>query len=132
MTSLNKIDAHILQFICDNSTVSAEAVATRFPEISSINSRLRELEGCYFIESLCDVFQSEKLTIVNDSSVYRITDFGRKELENYALSTKQYQRELCLKNAWIPILVSFVTTVITTSLWPTVQRWLLSLLQQIM
>lgn len=109
-----------------------EAIELRLGDLTSREMHMTKgmripIEGTSYLSienrSISDPLYNE------DHQVFRLTRLGDRALQDHLTSKKLARRELWLKSAWIPILVSFATTVITTSLWPTVQRWLLSLLQ---
>ena len=62
-----------------------------------------------------------------DSRVYSLNSKGEAELQNYNTQKKNEKREFWLKNALIPVIVSFLTTSITMYLipkLPSILKWL--------
>ena len=59
--------------------------------------------------------------------IYHLTEFGYKSLQDYEYNQAAHKREIWLKNAWIPILVTLVTNLLIhgiKELWPLIQEWL--------
>ena len=132
---LTEIDFQILDYVSKNGTATIQDLNSHFSSIAVLDYRLQLLsqgdiqyighgipvtiDDTYFLESHHDA-----------NSVicaYSITNIGRKSLQDYHKKVKSERKELWLKNAWIPILVSLFTNLIldaSKQLLPLIQRWL--------
>lgn len=66
-------------------------------------------------------------------NMFHITDIGRDVLQNYHIKQRVAKKDLWLKNALIPVIVSFVTTNITMYLipkLPLILKWLCDILSK--
>ncbi len=91
---------------------------------STPESQLQEL---HFIKQ--DLRPVDKTRLALPAGTFSITQEGL----NYIEWRKTRSRELWLKNAWIPIVVSFVTTLITNyilPLLPQILQWISSFLSK--
>ena len=143
---LTEIDYRILEFINKNEPIKIEDIKAHFYDIDSLEYRIKILstpeykqtsytnipiKNSYFIaEEYEETVNSYGLTSYNYLQIYNLTDMGKKALQDYKTHTDKEKKELWLKNAWIPILVSVVTTLIvnwlpTMLLW--IQQWFASL-----
>lgn len=133
MPDLSDVDFKILEFINENEPVKIEKIKTKFPKISSIDYRIEQMSkqtlsqsgSCYipntsFIIQKYEEYEEPKGSFepAKPLGIYTVTDFGKKALQDHKDYTKKHKRELWLKNAWIPIIVSFVTTVTTMYIVP--------------
>lgn len=67
-------------------------------------------------------------------NIFHITDFGKATLQDHIAKKKSDKSELWLKNAWIPIIVSFVTTILTIHIvpkLPLILKWFVDTLSKI-
>lgn len=142
--NLTDSDWEILRTIKEHQPIGITQIKEFLPNIEAMNLRLSNLaeRKTHKINGISAPIKDTSYLTINrrskDDPLYEydqhevsLTELGNKALQDHLITQKKARRELWLKNAWIPILVSFVTTIITTSLWPTMQRWLLSLLQRI-
>ena len=133
MNDLTKIDAKILQFINGCGTADLASIKRKFPDVSAIEYRLKSLctvevkqRGTYAIPIensafLCEQYEDIKIQGIPCSrglGIYELTDHGKRELENYQAGIRSYRKELWLKNAWIPIIVSIITSAIANYILP--------------
>ena len=131
MKELTNIDFKILDFINKNQPVHIDKIKAEFPRISGVEYRIDLLSrqefsqsgACYLTNSsyIIQEYQRTGEGSFADrlaTGIYRITDLGRKTLQDYKQSSKSHRKELWLKNAWIPIIVAFATTVLTNYLLP--------------
>lgn len=58
-------------------------------------------------------------------NIFHITDFGKATLQDHIAKKKADKKQLFLKNAWLPIIVTLFTNLIID-----VAKWLLPLIQQ--
>lgn len=71
---------------------------------------------------------------VEHLGIYELTEYGKRELEDYLAAKKTDRKELWLKNAWIPIIVSLVTSAIANYILPKlpqILRWAANTLSKI-
>lgn len=105
------LDYKILAFVLKNGTVTFEQIQARFKSFSALENRVEILSEPY--QATFGVYvpnTSVIVPIVKDNTLhYQITDYGKRVLQVYKLSSKKRKKEIWLKNMWIPIIVSFVT-----------------------
>lgn len=150
MFDLTEIDAKILQFIDSCGTADTVAIKKRFPN-TAIEYRLKKLstpEVRYLssssiavpIENTCFLNERTEQTVikgychVEHLGIYELTEYGKRELEDYLAAKKTGRKELWLKNAWIPIIVSLVTSAIANYILPKlpqILRWAANTLSKI-
>lgn len=146
-------DFQILQYIAKHGSTSISQLESKFPTMESLEYRVRQMatpqsrsagsgrsgfrvpipNTSYLLEDYQE-FKDGPLTKVKYLGTFHLTEFGRKAIQDHVRSTKSARKELWLKNAWIPIIVSFVTTVLTNYLipkLPQILEWLSNILQRI-
>ena len=144
MDKINDIDAKILRFIKDHEPINLQTIVSGLPDIYAVEFRVKQMcsSGHYTHSRTTDhssfYIQQDVRTYLDDSvtkqeymDAYRLTDQGQTVLQDYMHSTKKYRRELWLKNAWIPIIVAFATTVLANYLLPKlpqILKWASSIL----
>lgn len=147
MVELTDTDSKILRFIKKRGFASITDMERAMPEISSIRYRVEQLSTpeyrkihsisipmentSFLVEDYETVNLDSGKTKRNHLGIYRLTAFGDKALQDYEQKRTTYRRELWLKNAWIPILVSLVTNLLIhglTELWPLIKEWLVHIL----
>jgi len=140
---LTKIDFEILAVINKFEPISIKGIKNKIATADSLEYRLEVMEKQEYKHSLRAylpnsslVSQKYKITTDNDGydtleplGIYEITDLGRKVLQDYITQERTNRKNLWLKNAWIPMLVAFVTTLITIALKPLLQALLERFLQ---
>ena len=136
MVGLTEADIEILKFLEKHEHASLDLIKRELPKVVSIEYRVellseREYSAGTFITNSCYIAQDYSETDGFLGQVplgtYCITDFGRKSLQDYQHQAKLHKKELWLKNAWIPIIVAFVTTLLTNYMLPKLLRLLKSL-----
>ena len=65
--------------------------------------------------------------VCKPTGVYEMTDYGRKSLQDYLSQKRAAKRDLWLKNAWIPILVTIATNLLIVGI-----KALLPLIQELL
>lgn len=118
MDELNYFDAMILRFIKENASSSSKDIEEELQKVESVSSRLKALEALHFVRQDVNELKNGPLVRCVPLGTYQITEDGKKVLQDYLFSSKKSRRDLWLKNAWIPIIVSFVTTVSTNYIIP--------------
>lgn len=150
MIELTEIDAKILAFISHNGSSTMEQLKKQFPAVSSLEFRVKLLAKSDYerirnisipISNTAYLSQDHETKRDNNGfasvhylGVYRLTTFGEKALQDYQQSRRSYKRELWLKNAWIPIIVSLVTSAIANCILPRlpqILQWAASTLSKI-
>lgn len=141
MSELSDLDVDILEFIKEHEPVSMGAIVSGLPQISEVEFRVKGMcssghyltphtqhtKDCFLIQQDTRKYLDGALTRGEYLDSYRLTDLGRKVLQDYRHSAKKARRELWLKNAWIPILVSLATNLViagTKWLLPQILEWL--------
>lgn len=149
MYDLTEIDAKILQFIDSRGTADTAAIKKKFPD-TAIEYRLKKMstpEVKYItsgfsvpIENTCFLHEQTEETVINGIfhvkglGIYELTEHGTQVLENYLAAKHSARKDLWLKNAWIPIIVSFVTSAIANYILPKlpqILRWAANTLSKI-
>lgn len=128
-------DVKILKYVKKNGPSTINDIEQALPEIASVAYRIQVLSTPEY-ENL----HSIRLSIENTSyltqdyetkadestgclsnvpiGIYRLTDFGEKFIQDHEHLAKTHRQELWLKNAWIPIIVAFLTTLSTNYILP--------------
>lgn len=146
MDGLTSIDAELLKFIHENGGADLASIKQEFPKISAIEHRLKKLSTPKYRELPNAPFGRPKIPIENSSFlikrtganasvVYELTEYGQQTLQDYFTAKRLHLREIWLKNAWIPIIVSFATTLITNYILPrlpTIIQWFANFLPRIL
>lgn len=137
LEALTPSDYEILRYINKFDSVSKEQIMKRFKnKIESIEYRLARLSQGDFHEKnhFSMPIPNSSYIIVKDKDNYYISSLGKKVLQDYQKQKKSDSKNLWLKNAWIPIIVAFVTTVITNYIipkLPAMLQWLANTLSKI-
>lgn len=104
-------DYKILEFVSKNEPVKMKQVKCKFKTLSAIEDRVNQLaEPKYsqfgiFVENTSVIIP----TVLDNAITYKTTDLGKRILQDYKISKQNAKKLIWLKNAWIPIIVSFVT-----------------------
>ena len=151
MDTLTDIDARILEYVSQHRSVHIDSIKKDLSDISSVEYRIELLstpEYAYvsgfslpipkrntsYLTEYQDFTLNGPLDInLQRTGYYQLTELGQKELQDYLYKKKTETKELWLKNAWIPIIVSFVTTVITNYILPKLPqiiKWLSDILSK--
>ena len=133
---LTENDVKILQYVKSHQPVHISQIEQALHGIESISYRVEilatpEYKYSSYLEQAYENVTEHGLTHSNPLGIYTLTDFGRKALQDYENSEKAQRRELWLKNAWIPILVTIATNLAIHALeWlsPLIQQWLSNIL----
>jgi hypothetical protein len=143
---LTENDVKILQYVKSHQPVHISQIEQALHGIESISYRVEILatpeykyydhfyeaiKNSSYLEQAYENVTEHGLTHSNPLGIYTLTDFGRKALQDYENSEKAQRRELWLKNAWIPILVTIATNLAIHALeWlsPLIQQWLSNIL----
>ncbi len=131
MMALTKLDAQILRFVQHKGFATIEEIQSAFPKINAIELRVSDMskpEERFEAKRIWTVPNTSYLLKTND--IYHLTALGEKALQDYDAADVDRKRELWLKNAWIPILVAFITTVVTNYILPKLPallQWLASM-----
>ncbi len=132
MIGLTEIDVKILWFISKNEPADISSIKAEFPNISAIEYRLQQLSQPEYSSRShipldnTSYLDEELLTFHDDagslrqrlSGRYTLTAMGHKALQDYRCNKRLHTRELWLKNAWIPIIVSIATNVVLNYILP--------------
>lgn len=134
MENLSYFDMMILRFILKNTSSSAETIEKKLQRVESVPARLKALETLHLVHQDFSELKDGSLVRCVPLGTYQITEEGKRTLQDYLFSSKKSRRELWLKNAWIPIIVSFATTVSTSYIiprLPTLIEWFRHILARI-
>jgi len=143
MEKLTDTDFKILDYINKNQPIHIDKIKTKFFNISEIEYRIELLSQQEFNKFGDTVPNSsyihqEYIAIGKGSfqkytatGIYCITDFGKKALHDYKVNSKIHKRELWLKSAWMPILVTLATNLLIIgikALLPLILEWFSNIL----
>ena len=145
MQEITDIDAKILKYIERRGSAEAAEIKGKFPNVSAIEYRLKTLStpeyrkignvpfsipkenSSYLRERSTSTVDERGITHVKALGIYELTEYGKRELQNYSQERSSARKELWLKNAWIPIIVSLITTAVANYILPKlpqILRWL--------
>lgn len=118
MPKLNDLDAKVLRFIRETPSCAIDTIEKALLGVDAMESRIQCLQDSGFVRM--DFLETKEGTLTHRIPLftYKITATGRRELQDYDHATRKGHRDLWLKNAWIPILVSFLTTVLANYILP--------------
>lgn len=127
---LSEIDYLVLEYINNFDTVSKEQLFQHFSyKIDELDYRLSLLKTPVFrlvgnsripiddsnyIEEICVQTNNNGVVTCKGTNEFYITPLGKKVLRDYKSHKKSQRIELWIKNAWLPIIVSIITTLLTT------------------
>lgn len=146
MYNLTENDLKILRFIEKHETADIESIKKEFPDMSAIEYRLEQLSTPEYQNraarpNSCCLKEHVKISRSESGyadteylGIYELTELGKRELQDHLAESQTRRKELWLKNAWIPIIVAFVTTVGTNYILPKLLRilqWAASILSRI-
>lgn len=122
-------DAEVLKYFREHSPASASDAKKALPDTGAVEHRIAALT-----KPDVGLLAEDKKTsyepmqpLYKGLGVYRITPKGEMALDDYIAEQKQHRRELLLKSAWMPILVSIAANLTIAGirqLWPLIQQWL--------
>lgn len=122
MCEINDFECRILSFISAKGKSSVDDIKKAFPDMAAVELRIKGLKRTSSRPALITPLFTSKLdcgeSVSVPTDVYELTPEGEKALQDHRQLRKAYTKELWLKNAWIPIIVSFITTVITHYILP--------------
>ena len=133
MPDISLLDYKLLKCINKHKHVSVEEIKNKFEKkMPVVDYRL------VVLEKELKYIDSEKNTTISitgrpsskPTGFYKLNDAGKTALADYAAYRKDYKKNLWLKNAWIPILVSVITNVVIQLISPLI-LYLLSRLPRI-
>ena len=118
MLELSDNDVKILKYIRRHGQAAVEDLERALPDVASVAYRVKVLSTPEY-----KYVSTVRLALENTShheplGIYRLTEFGLKALQDHECTAKTSRRELWLKNAWIPIIVAFVTTLLANYMLP--------------
>lgn len=139
MEALSEIDAKILSFVDRQGSASMETIKHEFPHISAVEYRVKVLatpERIATPGSSITIRKKNTSYLHKNAQIetYELTELGKREVQDYTLRKSSERKDLWLKHIWIPITVSFTTTVITNYMLPRLPKileWLSSILSRI-
>ena len=135
MEQISKNDYILLKYISEFQVISIEKVNSHFKhKLKNTSCRMEILHKNGYIVS-CEKIIDDYKNIRIDTDIFKIAPLGEIALQDYVTQTKLDIKMLWVKNAWIPILVSFVTTNVTMYLipkLPLILKWLCGILSKIL
>lgn len=123
-------DAEVLKYFRKHSPASASDAEKALPDTGAVEHRIAALTklDVGLLSEDVDTDLSGARELHRSLGVYRITPKGEISLDDYLAEQKQHRKELLLKSAWMPILVSIAANIAIDGirqLWPLIQQWLL-------
>ena len=123
MHQLTKLDADILAFIREKEFVTLDDVQKRFPKVETAEHRIQLMaKGSHALiwpERICTQDEIGQF-IPSLTGRYSLTLDGEKALEDYQYEHRLRDRELWIKNAWLPLLTTVAFNLIKAGI-----EWLL-------
>lgn len=129
---LSEIDYLVLEYISNFDTVSKEQLSKHFSsKIDELDYRLSFLktpvfklvgnarfpvDNSSYIEEICEQTNNNGIVTCKGTDEFYITPLGKKVLQDYKTHKKSRRVELWVKNAWLPIIVSVITTLLTNGI----------------
>ena len=123
MHQLTKLDADILAFIREKEFVTLDDVKQRFPKMETTEYRIQLMSEASdaLIYPERTYWQDEIGQLLHDDTGrYGLTPDGEKALEDYQYEHRLRDRELWIKNAWLPLLTTVAFNLIKAGI-----EWLL-------
>lgn len=136
---LTENDVKVLQYVRSRQPVHISQIEQSLHDVEAVTYRVKTLatQEYRYSEHFCEALKNSSyleqeyekitdeqgLTHINPLGIYTLTDFGRKALQDYESMVKAQRREMWLRNAWIPILVSIAINLVIRAL-----EWLLPLI----
>ena len=123
MHQLTKLDADILAFVREKEFVTLDDVKRRFPKIETTEYRIQLMSDASdaLIYPERTYWQDEISQFRHrDTGRYGLTPDGEKALEDYQYEHRLRDRELWIKNAWLPLLTTVAFNLIKAGI-----EWLL-------
>lgn len=123
MHQLTKLDADILAFIRGKEFVTLDDIQKRFPKIATISHRIRLLTTMPNAPVMQQrIYRQDEIGqfISTGTGRYSLTQDGEKALEDYQYEHRLRNRELWIKNAWLPLLTTVAFNLIKAGI-----EWLL-------
>lgn len=122
-------DAEVLKYFRKHSPASASDAEKALPDTGAVEHRIAALTklDVGLLSEDVDTDLSGARELHRSLGVYRITPKGEIALDDYLAEQKQHRKELLLKSAWMPILVSIAANIAIDGirqLWPLIQQWL--------
>lgn len=148
INELTDLDYKLLKYISKFESVSEEKILHKFKnKIDSIDLRLTNLScendpisllpdagHCYILEDTSSHSDGLGTSIITYLNSYHITPYGKKVLQDYLFNKKIQLRNIWLRNAWIPVVVSLITTLLTNYIIPKLPKlikWFYHILSKI-
>lgn len=135
----NETDIRILKTVKALGEADIESISRKLPKIDAVPLRVKKLstpEYSQFGKSPAISMPKPNTAYLvhsqTDETKFQITELGKMAIQEFGFARRQKRRMLWLKNAWIPIIVSILTTVAITvlkSLWPKIQELVSKLLE---
>lgn len=125
MSNYSDLDYEILDFISKNDIVAKEKLIKKFTKISDLEYRLKLLSKSP--AAIKEEFTSSGVGAYykrNYLGKFTLTEHGKHCLLNHKQKLKKHNQELWLKNAWIPIIVSVITTLLVIGI-QELLKWIL-------
>lgn len=111
MYELAETDYEILRYIGKHGPVSISDVIAAFPRNPIVEYRINQMDPKEYMSAIQPRFRAETVHYLKrKDEKYELTEIGWKAVQDYSSSQRRARRDLWMRTAWIPILVSVVTT----------------------
>ena len=125
MSEPTAIDYKLLGYIGNSVSVSRAQIDKKFKKYSpSIDARISFLayDMGYIAEDTTQRMSDAGDITVTHLGIYRIAEPGVRALQDYRRQKRENTRRFLLQSFVLPIVVSFITTIITYNLIPILQQ----------
>lgn len=121
MPELERLGSHnakILSYVEENQPVTAEQTMEALPSTDAVKKRMSIMTAKAYLSADEHLEKDGYRSETAPPETYTITALGRIALQEYISDSQRQKRELWIKSAWIPIIVSFATTISTNYIIP--------------
>lgn len=135
LQELPECDIKILELVQSCGEADIETISKKLPRIEAVPLRVKRLAKQQYSQPQNPAHRRplpNTSYLIGDGrkpEAYQLTDLGRIAVQDNTRHQKQERRRMRLTSVWLPILVSFVTTLVVSApqwLLPLIERWLTS------
>lgn len=115
MEKLTENDAQILRVVRARGRATADELTEALPKVDAVPLRVEKMakQEQEYARGCARVLPNTSY-LVPDGDGYVLTDLGRAALQDYDTEKREQWRSTMLKSVWLPLLVAFLTSLITT------------------
>lgn len=138
MVNLTEMDIKILKAVRKNKSISIPDLKRLLPEVESLEYRVKQLSTPEYRQlphasikignsSYLTEIHKEENNLIMPTGLYRLTDLGKKELQDHVQFHRSQTKEFWFKSIWTPILVTLATNLLISGL-----KWLSPLILKLL